>query len=197
LKKNVIAGFNITCVGDDRCFSFLPSRDGKTLSDKVALHVLKYTDPQFKRYTWLDRGSDERQYCAPGIDLPVVNMMRSKHGTYPEYHTSLDDLSFVTPSGLEGGLRIHENAIKILEKNTIVKNTVLGEPQLGKRGLRPNIGEKDNLYKFKTLMDILSYSDGKMTILEIANAINESFNDIYPIVDKLVQEGLLTTIYEQ
>ena len=197
LKKNVIAGFNITCVGDDRCFSFLPSRDGKTLSDKVALHVLKYTDPQFKRYTWLDRGSDERQYCAPGIDLPVVNMMRSKHGTYPEYHTSLDDLSFVTPSGLEGGLRIHQNAIKILEKNTIVKNTVLGEPQLGKRGLRPNIGEKDNLYKFKTLMDILSYSDGKMTILEIANAINESFNDIYPIVDKLVQEGLLTTIYEQ
>jgi aminopeptidase-like protein len=197
LKKNVIAGFNITCIGDDRCFSFLPSRDGKTLSDKVALHVLKYTDPQFKRYTWLDRGSDERQYCAPGIDLPVVNMMRSKHGTYPEYHTSLDDLSFVTPSGLEGGHRIHQNAIKILEKNTIVKNTVLGEPQLGKRGLRPNIGEKDNLYKFKILMDILSYSDGKMTILEIANALNESFNDIYPIVDKLVQEGLLTTIYEQ
>lgn len=197
LKKNVVAGFNITCVGDDRCFSFLPSRDGKTLSDKVALHVLKYADPQFKHYTWLDRGSDERQYCAPGIDLPVVNMMRSKHGTYPEYHTSLDDLSFVTASGLEGGLRIHQNAIKILEKNTIIKNTVLGEPQLGKRGLRPNIGEKDNLYKFKTLMDILSYSDGKMTVLEIANAINESFNDIYPIVDKLVQEGLLTTIYEQ
>jgi aminopeptidase-like protein len=197
LKKNVIAGFNINCVGDDRCFSFLPSRDGKTLSDKVALHVLKSLGPQFKRYTWLDRGSDERQYCAPGLDLPVVNMMRSKHGTYPEYHTSLDDLSFVTPSGLEGGLRIHQNAIKILEKNTIIKNTVLGEPQLGKRGLRPNIGEKDNLYKFKTLMDILSYSDGKMTILEIANAINESFNDIYPIVDKLVQEGLLTTIYEQ
>jgi aminopeptidase-like protein len=197
LKKNVVAGFNITCVGDDRCFSFLPSRDGKTLSDKVALHVLKYADPQFKRYTWLDRGSDERQYCAPGIDLPVVNMMRSKHGTYPEYHTSLDDLSFVTASGLEGGFRIHQNAIKILEKNTIVKNTVLGEPQLGKRGLRPNIGEKDNLYKFKTLMDVLSYSDGKMTILEIANAINESFNDICPIVEKLVQEGLLTTIYEQ
>ena len=123
--------------------------------------------------------------------------MRSKYLEYKEYHTSLDDLSFVTPSGLEGGLRIHQNAIKILEENTIVKNTVLGEPQLGKRGLRPNIGEKANLYKFKTLMDILSYSDGKMTILEIANAINESFNDIYPIVDKLVQEGLLTTIYEQ
>jgi aminopeptidase-like protein len=126
LKDHVIAGFNLTCLGDDRCFSYVPSRSGNTLSDNVALHVLKNMDTNFKRYSWLDRGSDERQYCAPGIDLPVVSMMRSKYGAYPEYHTSLDDLNFVTPSGLEGGYRIHQDAIEILEKNAIVKYTVLG-----------------------------------------------------------------------
>ena len=79
LKQQVIAGFNITCVGDDRCYSFLPSRHGNTLADQAALHTLRHTDPAFKRYSWLDRGSDERQYCAPGIDLPVTTIMRSKY----------------------------------------------------------------------------------------------------------------------
>ena len=103
LKKNVISGFNITCVGDDRCYSFLPSRNGNTISDTIAQHVLKYIDPKYKRYTWLDRGSDERQYCAPGVDLPIATIMRSKYGEYPEYHTSLDNLDLVTESGLIGG----------------------------------------------------------------------------------------------
>ena len=90
MQKKIFAGFNISCIGDNRCYSYIPSRNGDTISDCIANHVLKWTDKNYKKYTWLDRGSDERQYCAPGIDLPVASILRTKYGEYPEYHTSLD-----------------------------------------------------------------------------------------------------------
>ena len=193
LKQNVIAGFNITCIGDERCYSFLPSRNGKTLSDRAALHVLKHTDPDFKMYTWLDRGSDERQYCAPGVDLPIATVMRSKYGEYPEYHTSLDDLSLVTPAGLEGGFTVLKKSIKILENNDYPKNTVLCEPQLGKKGIYPTLSTKESGKQVKTMMNLISYCDGTLNLLEIADLIEEPFWELLPIVDKLKKHDLIVS----
>ncbi len=195
LKRQVIAGFNITCIGDDRCYSYLPSRNGSTLSDQAALHVLHHTDINFKRYSWLDRGSDERQYCAPGIDLPIATIMRSKYGEYPEYHTSLDNFDVVTPSGLEGGFIALRRAIEIIEQNIHLKTTVICEPQLGRRGLYPSLSSKESGEQVRAMMNLISCCDGSRTLLEIANLIEEPFWDLMAIVEKLVDHGLLEKSY--
>lgn len=191
MKRHVIAGFNITCVGDDRCYSYLPSRAGDSLSDRIALHVLQHTDADFKRYTWLDRGSDERQYCAPGVDLPIASIMRSKYGEYPEYHTSLDDLNAVSPAGLEGGFIALRRAIEILERNVYPKTTVLCEPQLGKRGLYPTLSTKTSGAQVRAMMNLISCCDGSLSLLEIANLIKEPFWELAVLVDKLIAQGIV------
>lgn len=174
LKKNVIAGFNITCVGDDRGYSFLPSRSGNTLADKVALNVLRFKRPNFIRYSFLDRGSDERQYCSPGVDLPLVSIMRSKYGTYPEYHTSLDNLSLVTPTGLQGSYELLKDCIELLEKNSKYRVTCYGEPQLGRRGLYPTLSTKDSGRLVRDMMNLLAYADGSNDLIDISNIIGHA-----------------------
>ena len=192
MKKNIAAGFNITCIGDNRTYSYLPSRAGNTVSDQVALHVLKHIAPDFRRYSWLDRGSDERQYCAPGIDLPIATIMRSKYGVYPEYHTSLDDLSVVTPAGLQGGYEALRQALGILESNTRFKIDVLGEPQLGKRGLYPTLSTKETNDKVRVMMDAISYCDGAHTLLDIADLIGAPAAQVLAVLEPLIAAGLVT-----
>lgn len=192
LKSNVIAGFNITCVGDNREYSYLPSRTGTTLSDQAALHVLNHAVPDFKKYSFLDRGSDERQYCAPGVDLPIASMMRSKYGEYPEYHTSLDNLDLISAEGLDGALNVIYKAIESIEKNFFPVVTTLCEPQLGKRNLKRNISAKSDVSDREyNLMNLLAYSDGKNSLLDIAQIINVPVWELYEIVDVLKKESLL------
>ena len=192
LKKNVIAGFNISCIGDDRAYSFLPSRNGNTISDEIAKHVLKWIDPNFVSYSWLDRGSDERQYCAPGIDLPIASILRTKYEEYPEYHTSLDNLEdVVTPKGLEGGYWAIRRALELIERNKKYKVTVLGEPQMSKRGLYPTLSKKESRKKIRIMMDLISLCDGKNSLLEIANQLDLPAWDIYDLVDMLEQKQLI------
>lgn len=191
LKAHVKAGFNITCIGDERCYSWLPSRRGNTLSDRAALHVLKHIAPDFKRYTWLDRGSDERQYCAPGVDLPMTTIMRSKYAQYPEYHTSLDDLNLVTPAGLAGGFNALQQAIQVVEHDVVPKVTVFCEPQLGKRGLYPTLSTKESGATVRAMMNLISYCDGEHSLLEIAEIIGEPMGKLVEILKPLRENGLV------
>ena len=192
LQQTMTAGFNVTCIGDERCYSYMPSRAGDTISDQVALHVLRHVAPSFKRYTYLERGSDERQYCAPGVDLPVVSIMRSKYLEYPEYHTSLDDLTLVTPRGLEGGFRVLQRAIEVLEFNRTPVATVVGEPQMGKRGLRPTLGTKTSFDgDQRIVMNVLGHADGKRSLLEIADIVGVPMWQVVPICVMLKAHGLV------
>ena len=198
MKSKIYAGFNVTCVGDDRAYSYLPSRNGTTISDAIAKHVLKWTDPNFIEYTWLDRGSDERQYCAPGIDLPVATIMRTKHGCYPEYHTSLDNLeNVVTPKGLNGSYWVLRKSIEAIEANKKYIINVLCEPQMGRRGLysklskRNGDGDEDGDKEEKLMMNFISLCDGQNSLLEIAETLEVPIWRLNDIAIKLKSHNLL------
>jgi aminopeptidase-like protein len=196
LKAHVIAGFNVTCVGDERTFSYLPSRQGNTLADRVARRVLRQRAPDYKRYDFLARGSDERQYCAPGIDLPVVSVMRSKYAAYPEYHTSKDDLSLITPAGLQGSYEVLRDCCTALETEPRYRTTVLGEPQMGKRGLYAIRGTRGVSATVRMRMNILAYCDGSHALADIAEILAVPTNELAPFVDELIAHKLIAPIDE-
>ena len=199
MKKNIYAGFNISCVGDERTYSYLQSRKGNTISDKIVKHVLKFIYPKYKNYSWKERGSDERQYCAPLIDLPVAALMRTKYGAYPEWHTSLDKLGkVVTKKGLLGGFNALQLCLEAIEKNYYIKTKVLGEPQLGKRGLYPSISTPESSATIKSkdvhlLLQLLTWGDGEHNLLDIADKLDEPIWNLYNIVDILKKEKLIET----
>jgi aminopeptidase-like protein len=191
LQQNIRAGFVVTCVGDDRTFSFLPSRNGNTLADRVARHVLRHRAPGYKVYSFLDRGSDERQFCAPGVDLPVASIMRTKYGAYPEYHTSADDLSLVTPAGLQGAFEIYRECLSILESNNCYRSTVLCEPQLGRRGLYPMTSTRESRTQVRDMMNVLAYCDGQHDLIELADRAQLPASRVIEILQPLIRHGLV------
>mgnify|MGYP001619630938 CR=1 FL=1 len=192
LKEHTLAGFVLTCVGDERGYSFMPSRTGGTLADRVALRMLRERHPNFAAHSFLERGSDERVYCSPGADLPVVSMMRSKYGTYPEYHTSLDDLSLVTSAGLQGSFDLHVACLERLEQEPLYKAVHIGEPQLGRRGLYPTLSKKGSVEaQVQRLLDVLAYADGTRLPQDIAETLDASLEELRPIFARLCEHGLL------
>lgn len=192
MKKNTYAGFNLSCVGDDRAYSFVATRYGNTVTDAVLRHVLKKHAPNYVEYSFLERGSDERQYNAPGIDLPVCGFSRTKYGKYPEYHTSADDLTVISPKGFAGALEVMQKCIQVLEGNHYYKIQVLCEPQLGKRGLYPTISQKGSYNAVKDMTNFIAYADGTNSLLDIAERIDADALDLLPIAKKLIDGGLVT-----
>jgi len=194
LKRRLAAGFVVTCVGDERAYSFMPSRRGDTLADRVARHVLARRAPGYVAYSFLERQSDERQYCAPRVDLPVCSIMRTKYGAYPEYHTSLDDLSLVSQTGLEGALACYQDCVRVLEANRTLRMTVHGEPQLGRRGLYPTLSQAGSADAVRGLKNFIAYSDGRQDLLATADLIGEDALACAQWVEALEAAGLMEAV---
>ena len=197
LKKNVICGFNLTCIGDNYNYSFLNTRYGDTLTDKLIENVFSKRLKVFNKYSYIERGSDERQFCSPGIDLPIVTIMRSKFGEYKEYHTSLDDLNFISEEGLEGGYKIVKECISVLEENKKFITKFLCEPQLSKRNLYPDISTLKTRESVKTLMNIIAYSDGKNDLIDLSNLLNIPAVDLIADIKLLEKNKIIQNINER
>ena len=194
MQQHVVAGFNLSCVGDDRTYSYIESPYANTLADRVAQNVLHFHYPEYKRYSFLHRGSDERQYCSPLVHLPLCAICRSKYEEYPEYHTSADDLTLVTPSGLQGAFEVYKKCIDLLEYNFFYKVTMPCEPQLGKRGLYPTISKKGSISETRKMTAFIAYSDGKHDLIDISNRINVPINELTQIIDVLLRHHIIEVV---
>ena len=191
LKENVIGGYVITCVGDEKNYSFLETKDRNSLSNKIAFKTFKQENIKFKNYHFLDRGSDERQYNSPGIDLPIASIMRSKYGKYSEYHTSDDDFKLVTNKGLKDSYKIIKKIIQNFDEQIIPISTYKCEPFLSKRKLYPTLSTGYLGKFYKNITDLIAYSDGKRTLNDISKILKIRIKDLMKIYILLKKNKLL------
>lgn len=196
MKEKTVAGLNLSCVGDNFTYSFVQTRYGKTITDKLLHNLLKFFYPEYQSYSFLERGSDERQFCAPGIDLPVCTVCRTKYGTFKEYHTSADDLNYISPEGLGGTLELLKLFVQAMEYNGFYKIKCLCEPQLGKRGLYPTISQKGSYNAVKAMTDFIAYADGTNDLIDISNIISVPIDKLIPVIENLTACDLLEKIEE-
>jgi aminopeptidase-like protein len=169
LRDRLVAGYVLTCIGDAGPFTLKRSRRGDTMADRAAAYVLG-GQPDLRVVDFFPSGSDERQYCSPGFDLPVASVMRTMYGTYPEYHTSLDNRDFISFPAMAESVDVYERILRTIDANVRFRNTSpYGEPQLGRRGLYPSLGaSKSADNRAEAMLWILNQSDGEHDLLDIA-----------------------------
>lgn len=189
-------GLVVTCVGDGGRFTYKRSRRGNAEIDRAVEHVLRHGDYAYAVQDFFPYGYDERQFCSPGFDLAVGCLMRSPHGSFPEYHTSADNLDFVRPEYLEQSLNCYLEVIRVLEGNRVYVNTKpKGEPQLGRRRLYQAIGgDSEAARKNLALLWVLNLSDGRHSLLDIAVRADVPFALLETAARNLLHAGLLREI---
>jgi aminopeptidase-like protein len=189
-------GLVLACVGDPGHSTYKRSRRGSAEIDDAVTHVLEGSGHDFEIEDFEPYGYDERQFCSPGFNLPVGCLMRTKHGRFPEYHTSADNTSFVKPEYLADTFSKCLSVLEILEKNKrFVNQNAKGEPQLGKRGLYRAIGgQADSKSKEMAMLWVLNLSDGEHSLLDIAKRSSLDFGPISEAADRLLEHDLLKEV---
>jgi aminopeptidase-like protein len=184
----------LTGIGDPGGFHYKKSRRGNAEVDQAAAHVLLHQGESSEILEFSPYGYDERQYCSPGFNLPVGCLMRSVWGTFPEYHTSADNLDFIQPKQLAASLRICTALVDVLENNRRYKNlNPYCEPQLGKRNLYRSSGGDAIGEEINARLWVLNFSDGEHSLLDIAERSGLPFSTINEAAELLHQGGLLAT----
>jgi aminopeptidase-like protein len=195
LVSGICHGLVLTGVGDAGGFHYKKSRRGDAEIDQVAAHVLRHHSGSAEILDFSPYGYDERQYCSPGFNLPVGCLMRSVWGTFPEYHTSADNLDFIKPSQLAESLRVCATIIDVLENNFRYRNlNPYCEPQLGKRNLYRSTGGESIGSEINARLWVLNLSDGEHSLLDIADRSGLPFSGISAAANLLLESGLLSPV---
>ena len=196
LRERLAAGYVVTCVGAPVAFNYHRSRRGDTLADRAARVVLAHCGLDYEENDFYPAGSDERQYCSPGYDLPVGLLMRASPATFPQYHSSLDDLELVTAQALQESYDVYHQIICGLEANERFEVTVSHcEPYLSGRGLYPTTGAARVVEQERAdMMFLLNYLDGRPDLLTAAERIGRPIGALRAIVDRLVEHDLLRRV---
>ena len=185
-------GLVLSCVGDPGRFTYKRSRRGNAEIDRVVELLLKKSGNAFDILDFAPSGYDERQYCSPGINLPVGCFMRTPNNKYPQYHTSADDLTFVKPSPLAGSFHQLLKVVEVLEANRCFVNlNPKCEPQLGRRGLYRTMGGTYNAGLEEAMLWVLNFSDGNHDLVQIAERAGLEFTVVNSAVELLIAHGLL------
>jgi aminopeptidase-like protein len=193
--KRVRHGLVLTCIGDSGGFHYKKSRLGNAEIDRATAHVLKHYGEPSEILEFSPYGYDERQYCSPGFNLPVGCLMRSIWGTFPEYHTSADNLDFIRPEKLAGSLRACATIFDILENNRTYRNlNPFCEPQLGRRDLYRATGGNSIGEEIKARLWVLNLCDGDHSLLDIAERSGLAFSAIWEAAELLSRNGLLSRL---
>ena len=189
-------GLVVACVGDAGHLHYKKSRQGESEIDKIVSHVLKHSGNEYSILEFSPYGYDERQYCSPGFNLAVGSLTRTPHGCFPQYHTSADNLDLVRPQSLADSFSKYLSVIEILENNkTYLNKNPKCEPQLGKRGLYNLMGgRQDTEIMQLALLWVLNLSDGKHSLLDIADRADMAFNPILEAASLLREHGLLEEV---
>jgi aminopeptidase-like protein len=191
--RRIRHGLVLTCIGDAAGFHYKRSRRGDAEIDRAAENVLRHSGESSEILNFSPFGYDERQYCSPGFNLPVGCLMRSVWGTFPEYHTSADNLDFIQPMQLAGSLRVCAGILDVLENNRRYCNQNPNcEPQLGRRNLYRSTGGAPIDTEISARLWVLNFSDGQHSLLDIAERSGLSFTAISDAAELLFDAGLLS-----
>ena len=172
-------------------YSCIFSKYKNAMSDNALLEAYKNLNIKFKEYSFLERGSDERQFNSPGIDLPITAVFKSKFATYKEYHTSLDDFRLVTEKGIKQSFILMKNAIINLDNKIIPRVKTKCEPFMSKYNLYDTLSTKKTNYNTENIMNFLQFCDGQNDLSEISKRIKVDISESKKIYNKLRSKKII------